>query len=186
MFHMYRSLAFALALAVSATAASAQPTASLSGGIAFTDWLTVNDAAVGGGAVDDRDVLYFLKEKEIGGLQSWLIFFDPSGSQTVSGTITFGSSIVSLFTSTTDVTVTSAAYQLTPTVSYAIDAATGLEPGDAASFAGNTLTFGWTASDPGDHVRVLTTVVPEPSTYALLATGLAVIVAMSRRRRQGA
>jgi hypothetical protein len=186
MFHMHRSLAFALALAVSATAASAQPTASLPGGFAFTDWLTVNNAPVGGGAVDDRDVVYFLKEKEIGGLQSWLIFFDPNGSQSVSGTVTFASSIVSLFTSTTDVTVTSAAYQLTPTVTYATDAATGLEAADAASFARNTLSFDWTASDPGDHVRVLTTVVPEPSTYALLATGLAVVVAMSRRRRLGA
>jgi hypothetical protein len=59
---------------------------------------------------------------------------------------------------------------------------TGLESNDAATFVGNVVTFNFTANDPGDHIRVLT-VVPEPSTYALLATGLAGLALARRRRR---
>lgn len=176
-------LHLAVVLAVAAAPLGAQPTAALPAPFAFTDWLTVNNATVGIGAVDDNNVVYYLKEKEIGGLQSWLVFFDPSATQTVIGSIFFPSAIQAVFTSTTDVTVTSAAYQLSPTVAYGIDPATGLEARDAATFAGNTLSINWEAADPGDHVRVLTTTVPEPATDALLAAGLAVVAAMARRRR---
>ncbi|MCC6245056.1 MAG: PEP-CTERM sorting domain-containing protein [Gemmatimonadaceae bacterium] len=182
---MFRRLCFAAALLVSANVVSAQPTATLSGGYTFVDWLTVNNATVGAGAVDDR-VVYYLQEKQIGDLQSWLIFFDPSGTQSVNGTITFGETINSIYTSSDDVNVNKALYRLTPTVTYAGVALTGLEQDDAASFAGNTLSIDWTASDPGDHIRVLTNVVPEPSTYALMALGLAAMGAVSRRTRRRA
>ncbi len=180
---MFRRLALAVLLLSTATVASAQPTASLSTGYTFRDWLTVNDAAIGNGAVDDNFVVYYLKEKQIGNLQSWLIFFDPNTAQSVTGTITFGESINTLYTSTNDVNVTSVAYRLGAPVTYANNALTGLEAGDAASFAANVLTIDWNASDPGDHVRVLTNVVPEPSTYALMAIGLAAMGIASRRRR---
>ena len=178
---MLRRFAAAAALALSASVASAQPIASLPVGFTFVDWLTINNATVGGGAIDDLNVVYFLKEKQIGNLQSWLIFFDPSTSQSVMGSVTFQQSIAALFTSSTDVNVTSAAYRLTPTVTYDAVSATGLEPGDLASFAGNSLSFDWTASDPGDHVRVLTNVVPEPSTYAMMIVGLGAITYAARR-----
>ncbi len=145
----------------------------------------MNDAAVGNGAVDDDFVVYYLKEKQIGTLQSWLIFFDPSTPQGVMGTITFGESINTVFTSTADVNNTSVAYRL-GSVTYANNALTGLESGDAATFASNVLTIDWNASDPGDHVRVLTNVVPEPSTYALMALGLAAMGVASRKRRNRA
>jgi hypothetical protein len=181
---MRRSLSLAtLALTLAAAPIAAQPTATLSGLNTFADWLTVNNVAVGGGLVDDNSTVYWLKEKEIGGLQSWLIFFDPAATQSVSGSIVFGSTIQGIFTSTADVTVTSATYQLTPTVSYVTHPNTGLETNDTASFAGNVLTIDFSASDPGDHVRVLTTTVPEPSTYALIAAGLAALAAVARRRR---
>jgi hypothetical protein len=45
------------------------------------------------------------------------------------------------------------------------------------------LTFSFTANDPGDHIRVLT-VVPEPATYALLATGLVAMAGLVRVRRR--
>jgi hypothetical protein len=157
------------------------PSVTLPAGFTFVDWLTVNNAAVGGGDVDDSNVVYYLRERQIGGLQSWLIFFDPNGSQSVSGTVTFGAPINALFTSTADVTINSVAYQLTPTVTYASDSNTGLEPADAANFLGNVVTFNFTANDPGDHIRVLT-VVPEPGSYALLATGLAALALLQRRR----
>lgn len=179
---MSRTARSLLLLAVLSAPALAQPTASLPAGFTFVDWLTVNNAAVGAGDVDDSNVVYFLRERQIGDLQSWLIFFDPNGAQSVEGTVTFASPITDIFTSTADVTVNSAAYQLTPTVTYATHPNTGLESVDAASFTGNVVTFTFTANDPGDHIRVLT-VVPEPSTYALLATGLAALTLALRRRR---
>jgi hypothetical protein len=170
-------------LSLFAASAVAQPTASLPAGFTFVDWLSVNNAPVGDGSIDDSNVVYFLREREIGGLQSWLIFFDPNGAQSVAGTVTFSAPISALFTTTAAVTITSAAYQLTPTVSYASDVNTGLETADDATFVGNTLAFSFSANDPGDHIRVLT-VVPEPSTAALLATGLSGVAAFVRRRRR--
>ncbi|MBC8086620.1 MAG: PEP-CTERM sorting domain-containing protein [Phycisphaerae bacterium] len=183
---MLRRFAAISALALSASAASAQPTATLPSGFTFVDWLTVNNATVGAGALDDRNVVYFLKEKQIGNLQSWLIFFDPGGTQAVIGTVSFQQAIANIFTSSADVNTTSAAYRLTPPVTYAGVANTGLEAGDAASFLGNNLSFDWNASDPGDHVRVLTTTVPEPSTYAMLFVGFGAISLAARRRRHNA
>lgn len=181
---MIRTLAVAAMLTMSVGLLEAQPTASLPIGFTFVDWTTVNDATVGGGAVDDRDVLYYLKEEQVGDFQSWLIFFDPSGSQSISGTVTFDNPIAFLYTSSADVNVATAAYRLTSGVTYAGNSLTGLESADDASFTGNTLSIDWTASDPGDHVRVLTSTVPEPSTYALMVAGLCGLFGFSRRRRK--
>jgi PEP-CTERM motif len=183
---MFRRVCVAALLLTSATVASAQPVASLSGSYTFVDWLTVNNATVGIGAVDDNARVYYLKEKQIGDFQSWLIFFDPRGTQSVTGTITFAENIAGLFTTSADVNVNSAAYRLTPTVTYGENTLTGLEQIDAASFAGNVLSIDFSASDPGDHVRVLTNVVPEPSTYALMTLGLAAMGIVSRRQRRRA
>ena len=67
-------------------------------------------------------------------------------------------------------------------VSYGSQSAMGLEVSDVATFANNVLTFDFPASDPGDHIRVLTR-VPEPSSLALLALGLSAMGVASRRRR---
>jgi hypothetical protein len=177
-----KSLAAAVLALVAGGAFAANPTASINAGYSFTDWLTVNNVAVGDGLVDDSSTLYFLKEKQIGNLQSWLVFFDPYGRQSVDGSVTFDQPIVSLFTTTADVNTTSVAYRLTPTVTYQDNYQTGLETNrDSASFSGNVLSLNWTASDPGDHVRVLTA-VPEPSTYALMAIGMGWLLLGARRR----
>lgn len=186
---MLRSLAVAaaIALSVSLPAAASAQTATLPGGFSFKDWLTVNNAAVGNGKVDDSNVVYFLKEKSVGGFQSWLIFFDPSGTQSVSGSVTFADPISFLYTTKASIDASTAIYGLA-SVTYQTSNAIGLETNDAASFVGNTLSFSWHASDPGDHVRVLTraadpnVVVPEPSTYAMLGLGMLVMAGIARRR----
>ena len=72
---MIRRFVAAAAIARSASVASAQPVATLPAGFTLVNWLTVNNANVGGGALDDRNVVYFLLERQIGNFQSLLIFF---------------------------------------------------------------------------------------------------------------
>ena len=60
---------------------------------------------------------------------------------------------------------------------------TGLEASrDFYAVSGNTLTIDWKASDPGDHIRVLTS-IPEPQTYAMLIMGLGALTFVARRRK---
>lgn len=68
------------------------------------------------------------------------------------------------------------------------------DPGYSFAHSGSTLKIGWIASGAGwqgggdegyalDNIRVAVNGVPEPSTYALMALGLAGVGAMVRRRR---
>lgn len=186
---MTRSLKAALGVALLVAAPlAAQPTASLPAGFTFVDWMTTGRTEpVGIGDIETRNVLYFVKERQVGNLQSWYLFFDPAQSQSVSGTITFASAIDQIITSTSALQASEATWGLTSGITYGYVAATGLEPQDDASFAGSVLTIDFTASDPGDHIRVITFAadpaqVPEPSALALLALG-AMIVSARRRAR---
>jgi hypothetical protein len=198
---MRRLVAAAAIMVAVSTPVQAQPTASLNPGYSFVNWFSVNNSILGLGDIEDNFVLYYLKEKQIGDLQSWLIFFDPNNSGfdpnnpgrngdifNVFGTVTFGAPIASLFTTSEDINITSAAYRLSSGVSYGGDELTGLESPtqqsevDAASFSGNVLTFNFYAYK-ADYVRVLTT-VPEPSTYALLTVGLSALALATRRRKR--
>ena len=53
---------------------------------------------------------------------------------------------------------------------------------DAFSFAGNVLTINWRAIDPGDHIRVFTSPIPEAETYVLFMAGLLAVGFVGRRR----
>lgn len=184
---MFRSLTLAALLAVSASPALAQPTASLPDDFEFVDWLTFGSpATVGVGVVNESNKVFYAKEKLVAGFQSWYIFFDPSGGQAVSGTIEFADNITSLITGRAGLEASEAIYGLSSGITYGYEPATGLEGADNASFSGKTLTINFSATNPGDHIRVLTQApasVPEPAPVALLSLGVAGLMIASRRRR---
>ncbi len=137
---------------------------------------------VGNGLVDEN-TLFFFKEKEVNGVQSWYVFFDPSCKATVDAEITFDSAISGIVTSSRGLADSNSIYGLGgvyESVKY-----TGLEYHDkkGTSWSGNTLRIHWNASDPGDHMRVMTTAIPEPQTYLLMAMGLGALAFVARRRK---
>ncbi|MCU0869569.1 MAG: PEP-CTERM sorting domain-containing protein [Burkholderiales bacterium] len=184
-----RSLVAAALLGLSAgmAQAAANPTAVITQpGFTFADWLGVNNAPVGAGQVDDDDTLYFIKEYGTGDFQSWMIFFDPKGRGSIDAVITFDRPVIGINVTDTDVANTTPFGLISGNgVTYLNVNNTGLEPlTDSATFAGNTVTIRWTATDPGDHIRVFTA-VPEPSSVALVALGLLGVGASLRRSRRG-
>ena len=100
------------------------------------------------------------------------------------GTITFESSIEQLITTSAGLQSSEAMYGLTDQIDYGYRRFTGLEWPDAVTYSGNELDFRLTAIDPGDHMRVLTQAVPEPSSLAMLAFGLSAMGVAARRRRR--
>lgn len=178
-------------LAASTTMASAAPIAGpLSAGMTFQQY--TGTAVVGNGQVNTSDVLWYVDEKTVGNLKSWFIFFDPVGSQTITATLTFDHAIVGVITDRIGL------FQSQPTYSIDIDhdgvfddylnpQGVGLEADqDTVTWTpgSNTMTIRWTASNPGDHVRVLTA-VPEPASWGLAGVALAALVGTQLRRRKG-
>lgn len=122
---------------------------------------------------------------------SHYIFFDPGPAQSQEGWVEFDSKILGVITSrglliASDVLANTGVNYLSPS-------ARGLEGGDFAYIslvAGqeNRLIVDWTASTPGDYVRVLTehspgAPVPEGgSTLALGGLAFALFAALARRR----
>jgi hypothetical protein len=183
-----RSLVAAALIGLSAgmAQAAADPTAVITQPYSFTNWLGVNDAPVGAGQVDDNGVLYYIKEFGTGQFQSWMIFFDPRSRESIDAVITFDRPVIGINVTDTDVANTTPFGLISGNgVTYLNVRNTGLEPAtDTATFAGNTVTIRWTATDPGDHIRVFTA-VPEPSSVALVALGLLGVGASLRRSRRG-
>ena len=138
-------------------------------------------------------------------VSSYYVYFDPAVSQRIKASLTFSETILGVYfvTGTADSSRHGVFHSGTglkgsaddfglSNVDYQYVAATGLEAADRSSahlyFQGNTLNLDWTASNPGDHIRVLTaaplvSAVPEPETYAMLLAGLGLVGSMVVRRR---
>jgi hypothetical protein len=146
-------------------------------------------AAVNAGNLDTRDTLFHVREQRIGDVQSWYLFFDPAGAQTIQATVDFGAPILDVIVTSTGLAATRSTWQVDidgdgVLDDYATTMLMGLEGQDSVSWAlgGHTLALAWNAVDPGDHVRVLVQAVPEPATAALVALALAG-AGLARRRR---
>ncbi len=138
-------------------------------------------------------------------VSSYYVYFDPKTSQRIKASLTFSEAILGVYflTGTADTNPHGVFHSGTglkgsadnfglASVGYQYVAATGLEAVDRSashfSFLGNTLSLDWTASNPGDHIRVLTaapmvTAVPEPESYAMLLAGLGLMGSIVVRRR---
>ena len=182
--------ALALSAALLACGAHAAPAIdSMTAGFGLAEY--TGSAAVGAGLVGVNSTLFYVDEQSQGGVKSWFIFFDPAGTQSIEATLDFGQPILGVVTTRAGLTATQAAfsididgdglfndYDLAP-------AAVGLEASDTVSYVvgGSTLTLDWRASNPGDHVRVLLSTVPEPGSFGLAALGLAGLAGLRRPRR---
>ena len=110
---------------------------------------------------------------------SHYIFFDPYNFITQVGWVDFDSDVIAIISSTANLNASD--YLANTGVTYLEPTLRGLEGGDHVTIdAGNArrINVDWTASSPGDYVRILTSyspgaAIPEPGTLALLAIGLA-------------
>ena len=108
---------------------------------------------------------------------SHYVFFDPAGSSSQEGFVTFDSDVLAIVSSTGNLAASD--FLINTGVNYLNPSARGLEAGDVVSIAGlQRVNVDWTASTPGDFIRVLTKFspsadVPEPSVFALASVGLA-------------
>lgn len=167
---------------LSAAAHAAAPTASVTTSSSPVSFAQYASPTVVGEGLINTNTLYFVDEKS--GLlgDSWYIFFEPKGVESLTATITFDSAIAAIYTTQAGL-AGSAGYEASSVnYSYA-NQFVGLESRtDSFSYSGNTLTFSITSKDPGDHIRVLTAPVPEPATYALMAAGLLAVGFAAKRR----
>lgn len=119
---------------------------------------------------------------------SHYVFFDPANSGgRVVGTVNFDADILAILSSTTTLGATD--YLANTGVLYLNPGLRGLESGDFVTITGaRQISIDFTASSPGDYVRVLTAfspgaVVPEPGSFALAGLALAGLAATARRRK---
>jgi hypothetical protein len=130
---------------------------------------------------------------------SHYVFFDPRGTESITGTVTFDAMILGVAADTDDLANTD--FLANNAVTYNNPGLRGIETvetfngvaQDAFSISGATLTVDFTASSPGDYLRVFTaqsptgpepmSPVPLPAPALLLIGGMGALAALRRRRR---
>jgi hypothetical protein len=178
-------ITLAAATLLACNAMAADPTASLNPNRTWTEY--TGTGPVGNNNININDKAYWMFESAgtwMGqAVNSWFVFWDPRSSLQLKGTISFDHDILYVHDSKAELQATAAFGK--PGVTYVYsNNLVGLESADASntSWAGNTLSIKWNASNPGDHIRVMTA-VPEPGTYAMFGAGLLALGFMARRRR---
>jgi MYXO-CTERM domain-containing protein len=176
-----------LALLAAGAAQASPVVVSLDPGYSFQTY--TGAAAVNAGNLDRRSVLFRIEEQQHSGLQSWYLFFDPAGSQSVTATMDFGAPIVDVITTSGGLAASRSTWQVDVDGDglfddYATTLMMGLESQDSVSWVQGSSMLGisWNAWDPGDHVRVLVQAVPEPGSALLAALGLGAL-GLARRRK---
>lgn len=115
---------------------------------------------------------------------SHYVFFDPKDTTSQKGLVNFDSAILAVISSTN--LLAASDFLIQTGVTYLNPSARGLEVGDVVTISGlSQIQVDWTASSPGDYVRVLTAFspsVPEPSSWAMLAGGVLLMGALRKRR----
>jgi MYXO-CTERM domain-containing protein len=118
---------------------------------------------------------------------SHYVFFDPGPSTSVVGNVEFDSDILGVISSTGNLGASD--FLINNGVNYLNPGLRGLEGGDTVTIDDSRhITVRWTASDPGDYIRVLTAfspggaATPEPVTAALGLMSLGALGLGVRRR----
>ena len=113
------------------------------------------------------------------------IVYDPQASRTLLGFVTFDAPIIAVISKTATLQATDPLLGLAG-ITYNSPSARGLEtPRDRFTVSGNTIFLDFGASSPGDNIRVLTSVVPEPATWGMLIAGFGLVGFALRRRGRG-
>lgn len=89
---------------------------------------------------------------------SHYVYFDPGPSTSILGMVTFDSDIVAVISSTGNLLASD--FLANTGVNYLNPGLRGLEAGDVVIISSDTVLIDFTASDPGDYVRVLTEFSP--------------------------
>lgn len=110
-------------------------------------------------------------------ISSHYIVWDPAGAARVQADILLDEMVLGVASTTGRLDASD--FVGSPTTNYLNPGARGLEGGDTYSFSGETVSIDFSASSPGDAIRVITFAIPTPGTTVALAA----MAGIARRRR---